>query len=746
MARTREGGRRAAMLAVFASATDVPLELVAQLGAAEGYIAAVNIMHGEGEGSEPDEVSTNTAAAEGMLLAGAAATNSAWQFPLPAEHLALTPDDLLTALNRSTDGRAIEQLERHLVRQIRMWRPNVVFTHHVDRATSGGWGRATASLQSFDTPGAQQANDSNPAAKLVEQFLLRAVAAAADPAKYLELSSGIGLESWPVNKVYGVLPAGLHGDERIDTSRFSSALRATPADFAAVSRRLLFPRYIAAPEVIELKLLMSGASETSGPPGMFSDIPLSYGSEARRAAPELAADDIDALRRLATRRRHLQQLLKRTEGNAAWAGHVANITDGLDASSGGELLMQLAEGYRATGNLDLAADTYYLFARQYPDHPLVDVALMWLVQFYASGEAAHRAALRGLTQVGTGFLADGADAPDEIQPNSPGNDPPPSNDRVRQASAETVVPNATPTVGLSLDDRRRRAVQLAEYLRTARPHLYAEPLVRFAEVTAQRQLGYPNEAKRYFLSMRQLPESNAWRRCTASEEWLANPGDIPPPKPLTTCRRTTVRPLLDGRLNEPFWKTADILRLHGDEGAGRPDLAVKHGSDMDKTDNSATDAPPPASGEVRLTYDNEFLYLAIYCPRIAGVEYSADDRARPRDADLSQHDRVEVQLDLDRDFATAYSLTVDSRGWSRDACWDDINWNPSWYIAATDEEASWTVEAAVPLAELTANPPAGRHVWAASARRTIPRMGCESWAGAPTGDESPNHFGLLIFE
>ena len=136
---------------------------------------------------------------------------------------------------------------------------------------------------------------------------------------------------------------------------------------------------------------------------------------------------------------------------------------------------------------------------------------------------------------------------------------------VRQASAETVVPNATPTVGLSLDDRRRRAVQLAEYLRTARPHLYAEPLVRFAEVTAQRQLGYPNEAKRYFLSLRQLPESNAWRRCAASEEWLANPGDIPPPKPLATCRRTTARPHLDGRLDEPFWKTADILRLRGDE-------------------------------------------------------------------------------------------------------------------------------------------------------------------------------------
>jgi hypothetical protein len=318
----------------------------------------------------------------------------------------------------------------------------------------------------------------------------------------------------------------------------------------------------------------------------------------------------------------------------------------------------------------------------------------------------------------------------EIEPNLLGSSSPRSSDIVRQASAVIVERKATPAVGLAHDDRLRRAVQLTEYFRTARPHLYAEPLVRFAEVSAQRRLGYPNEAKRYFLSLRPLPESHAWRRCAASEDWLANPGDIPPPKPLAACRRAAARPHLDGRLDEPFWNTADILRLQGDQNRDTP----------------AIDDPSRTGGEVRLAYDNEFLYLAIRCPKIAGVEYPQDDRARPRDADLSHYDRVEVQLDLDRDFATAYSLTLDSRSWSREACWDDINWNPAWYIAAAAGETSWTVEAAVPIAELTTNSPAARHVWAIGARRTIPRVGYESWAPEPGGEETPNRFGLLIFE
>jgi cell wall-associated NlpC family hydrolase len=52
----------------------------------------------------------------------------------------------------------------------------------------------------------------------------------------------------------------------------------------------------------------------------------------------------------------------------------------------------------------------------------------------------------------------------------------------------------------------------------------------------------------------------------------------------------------------------------------------------------------------------------------------------------------------------------------------------------------------VPRAELVAEPPATRHVWAAAVRRTIPRVGYQSWSGDAADTDSPQQFGLLIFE
>jgi hypothetical protein len=158
--------------------------------------------------------------------------------------------------------------------------------------------------------------------------------------------------------------------------------------------------------------------------------------------------------------------------------------------------------------------------------------------------------------------------------------------------------------------------------------------------------------------------------------------------------------------------------------------------------------PParPAGDELLLAYDSDCLYLAARCRKSARLAYEADENPRPRDADQQQYDRVSVRFDVDRDFTTAFELVVDSRGWTRDACWGDATWNPAWYVAASSDENTWTFEAAIPLAELVTAPPAARHVWAASARRTIPRVGYQSWSGQPGSVDSPDQFGLLIFE
>ena len=711
---TRDGGRtwqtqrtgagRAALLAIFAKPADVPLELLAQSAAADGYIAAVNIVCSSP--NVPGEVASATEqrSREALLLAGAATANTSWRFPLPPGDLALEPRDLLAALNRENDGRGLQQIERHLVRELRMWRPDVIVIPHGST---------------------RSANE--PVASLIEPIIARAVTAAADFAAHPELASEVSLPPWQVKKVYGLTPTGARGEEFIDPAQFSPWLGATLADFAAPARSILFTGHAGPSETLQLKSLLDNTTP-SNVRGIFSGISLARGSEARRAQPDLPVQDLDNLRRLAARRRNLEQLLERTQGNTAWSAQVNQMLDGLSGDDVGRLLVQLAEGYRKAGRLDLAADTYFLFARRAPDHPLVDPALTWLVQFYASSETSRRLATRAAANIrqdvnlkSDGDSASGDRSTSAASPNA-----------VQQTAALTAIAASSPSANnLSHDDRLRRAAQLADYLKTARPALYAEPAVRFAEVTAQRQLGFANPAKRFFLSLRQLPESDPWRQCAAVEEWLDKPGDAPPAKKLAACRIASAPAHLDGNLDDSIWKTADRIFLQAS------DFKLRFGQKEGEGSTAAN---------VRITYDSEFLYLAIHCLRATNVEYQTDDSPRHRDADLTRHDRVSLKLDVDRDYSTAFQLAVDSRGWTCEACNGDATWNPTWYVAAATDDSSWTVEAAIPLSELVEKPPTARNVWALAIRRTIPRTGYQTWSEALSSDESPAQFGLLIFE
>jgi photosystem II stability/assembly factor-like uncharacterized protein len=739
----RSGGRRAALLAILANPDDVPLELLADSGAAEGYLSAVDILCSVMDAPDATRrCMVHERWQEALLLSGATSSNIAWRFPLPSAELDFEPKELLDVLNRENDGRAIQQMQNYLVRELRMWQPDVVVTYHAVSQTMGGWGRGEAEpSESRSTEGSPTLDPSHPLpmdkstreplAALIEQLVAKSVDAAAAADGHDEVATQIGLPPWRVKKVYGVLPPGSRGDEMLAAGRFSPWLGLTLNDFVSPARTLFRGTASARPDTYELKLLATHMADPSPTRGLFGGISLAPGSEARRLPPELPVEDLDKLRQMAARRRHLQALMRRNKGDAAWAAQVTSMIDGLGADDGGHLLVQLAAGYRDSDRLDLAADTYFLFARRYPDHPLVDQALVWLEHFYASAELAHRLTIHTPPK----FQSIGEPPSGDVTSGEPA-----SSGGVQQASAVAPLgPDSRPVSALSRDDRLRRAVQLADYLKTARPALYAEPAVRFAEVTAQRELGYENPAKRFFLTLSQFPGKDAWRACAESEAWLANPGDAPPPKKLATCRPTEQPPKLDGQLDEPFWNTADRLRL-ADANAGRTTLSVRANKIADKT------VRPAGSGEIRLAYDHKFLYVAVRCPKASVGDYGIDDQPRPRDADLRGHDRVTLSLDVDRDFTTAFELTIDNRGWTHDICWGDPNWNPSWYVAAATDDSTWTVEAAVPFAELISKPPESRHVWAVAARRTIPRVGYESWAGAATSDDSPDKFGLLIFE
>jgi hypothetical protein len=284
------------------------------------------------------------------------------------------------------------------------------------------------------------------------------------------------------------------------------------------------------------------------------------------------------------------------------------------------------------------------------------------------------------------------------------------------------------------DDWPEQASRLGKLLERRSPAVYAEPMVRFPLAAAHRKQGFPRQAERYYLDVTHTRADDAWRACAAGEEWLLGPREGLPPKNMLRAP-TGARPRLDGQLDDPLWHGAKAveLRVEPISFTGKPALAGE-GADKDW----------PATAMI--AYDNEFLYLAVECRQAPGCQYPAGEGQRPRDPDLTTHDRVEFYLDLDRDWATWYRLTIDHRGWTGESCWSDDTWNPQWFVAAHTEDGVWRAEAAIALAELTGEPPRPHEVWAVGIQRVVPGVGFQSWTAPASTAVAPEGFGYLLFE
>jgi hypothetical protein len=105
-----------------------------------------------------------------------------------------------------------------------------------------------------------------------------------------------------------------------------------------------------------------------------------------------------------------------------------------------------------------------------------------------------------------------------------------------------------------------------------------------------------------------------------------------------------------------------------------------------------------------------------------------------------------ILLDIDRDYASFWQLTIDHRGWPAESCFGDATWNPQWFIATSGDADFWTAEAAIPLAELTPKKPQVRDVWSIGVQRVIPRVGLESFTQPAAIEPRAEGFGLMVFE
>ena len=115
----------------------------------------------------------------------------------------------------------------------------------------------------------------------------------------------------------------------------------------------------------------------------------------------------------------------------------------MDPDGAAWLLFELGRRYYQTGQWELAADTFRVLTQRYPDHLLARPAMLWLLQYGASGEAAKRG------QVGE-------------------------------------------------ENPLQAAMQLGDRLEQTQPELFAEPVVQFPLAAVCRRLDQPRQAERFY--------------------------------------------------------------------------------------------------------------------------------------------------------------------------------------------------------------------------------------------------------
>ncbi|HEV7222918.1 MAG TPA: YCF48-related protein [Pirellulales bacterium] len=697
--RQRSGGTRAALLALYSEPSAVPLELLVRLSGNEGYLTAVELLNRrDQESASPQAATLPERAHDALIGVGASAAETAWAFPLRQAGLSLSADQLVEGWNRSNDGQGIDRLEAHLVRQIRTWRPDVLLTH----ATS---------------PGGE-----DPLAHVVNQIVLRVVEQAADATRFPEQIGQMGLDPWQVKKVFGSLANGQLGTLNITTAQLAQRLGTSLADHALAPRGLIADEYLATPVTLGFRSFIDKLPQKVGEHDFFSGITLHPGGEARRVLVEHPAGNIDMMRRVAQKHRNMQAILSRPElsqqDHARFLAQIGELTADLDEATAGAVVHQLGQQFYRAGRWQMAAETFQTLVDQYPEHALSHAALVWLVQYWSSGEAAWRMEQSKQARAGEAALA-------AREMNGVRFGPPPLGQVDDSLTAAALAQNGHGTAAAvdltSESDPPARASALGKLLEQRNPAVHAELSVRFPLAAAWRRQGFDRQAQRFYLSLARTRPHDAWWACAAGERWLAEPAGLAPKTALNAA--TGPKPRLDGKLDDDIWARSKRVELRSalGDGADWPAVAL-------------------------VAYDREFLYLAAHCQRAPGAVYAPGEGPRPRDAELSMRDRVEFLIDLDRDWATYYRLSIDHRGWTSEACWQDATWNPSWFVASHSDETAWTAEAAIPLAELTGESIQGRPVWALGIQRVVPGVGFQSWTTPAAATPAPEGFGYLIFE
>ena len=715
----RSGGSRLALLGFFGSGNRIPYEAFIRFAADEGYLSRVHLaVREENREKKTDEVPWFLCVNEAMISAGADGIGESGLFVLDSNALQTSVKDIIDRFDRENDSKGMKRFREQLVRQIRLWQPSVLVVE--DPAFS-------------------------PFSQLLDQELPRAIQSAGDPLAYPEHMTVAGLKPWSVSRAYRYLAnsntnsnanANTKEITRISTAVFCPSLGRSVGELSFQTRALL-GQNISQVQDCDFALLFDANKATDAldakDANFFAGLNIPYGSDCRRSRQKGLLDRREELDQRDKTRRHNLAIIQRyamKENARQLTGEILisqinQMIRGTDPEQALEYLLTLGRRFHEQGNWSAAEEVYSMAALKFPTHPLVREALLWLVQYYAGSESYWRNEAKNRWTNTEATLGRGGD----------------SSTRTRRAIDTSQTSN-----------RARNVSELGKMIRQFHPELYMTPEIRFPLAMIQRKRGQTRSALQYYFNRSCVSKNDLWGIRARAEYWLLAPnkdalpeGERLCPSLIMSCRATSVKPFLDGVLEENVWNAAQSVSLSTQPLQEGPasESAVKSADLAWQEENKKLSRD--LGSFVSLLYDNEYLYIGITCKKAQEYVYEdTKEKPRKRDTDSPASDRIELQFDLDRDYTSTWKFAFDYRGWVWDSAWNDISWNPTVFVAQKADAERWTLEIAIPLEELCQSPPSRADVWLISARRVVPGVGLECWNVA-NSLKGADGFGFLTF-
>lgn len=727
----RGGGRRAALLALAASAERTPLRLLQKTSAEEGYRSVVQLMARRDVGPDGHlEADTDLRLQEAIDLAGGCESDIDWRLPLATPGLDRDYKRLLEQWSQMTDGRLPDVVLQGLVANLRTWRPSVVV---------------------IDEPGEHDA-----AAQLLRHAILHAVVRAADPQQFPEQQELMQLAPWRVERVFTRLPSGEASEITLDPHEIMPRQGRTLLMAASSATATLGEANDAIAEHYRLILPERDANGSHGR-SLFGGLALTTGGDARRTLPPITELDYDAIDALAQHQRNFAAWQKQALGNEVHAAQViAQLNDVLANAPAEQAALQLAalaNGYKQHAQWQLAEEALIELAQRYPNEPPAIDGMVSLLQMWTSQELGWRRA-RGVSASKSQVSVRGEVAQAVVNQSQSLLAQEGGLERVRGLARSTASPLLIEPVaaqinlggqseqrGFDVQRWHEQATAVANDLQKRAPAVFGSPEVQFVCAALYRQREMFQQSDEIYRGLAQTSDP-AWQLAARGELWTL--GSAPEsPKPVLQCARASSPPVLDGLLSDDCWQDAADLELTVEPTEDGPPVTTFSGTR--RTIRTEQRSGARGSGAITMiTYDDKYLYFAASLPRQPNLSTDSVQYAgRSHDADLNDFDRVSLLIDIDRDYATYYRFDIDSRGQTSESCWDDASWNPKWSVANDADSQRWTIEAAIPLEELTPRSSLSGEIWSIGIVRTMPTVGVESWTHPTGAVPRPATFGLV---